>query len=63
MYSFPSTSEILEPLALLTKSGGRPTRAQARTGLFTPPGMALQERSNARRDLPSWNPRVTVHPP
>ena len=42
MNSFPSSSYILEPLAWSMKSGDIPTERQARTGLFTPPGMNLQ---------------------
>jgi len=35
----PSTSQTFEPEAFPTKNGDEPTEPNARTGLFTPPGM------------------------
>src|SRR6202007_2320996 len=47
MYSFPSTSQICEPLPRSMKRGVPPTERNARTGEFTPPGMTFWARSNS----------------
>src|SRR5215471_15550801 len=46
MYSRPSASVIVAPFADWMKSGVPPTPRNARTGLFTPPGMICLARSN-----------------
>src|SRR6185436_20546873 len=40
MYERPSTSSMRAPTALATKNGVPPTPRNARTGLFTPPGIS-----------------------
>lgn len=46
MYSRPSTSRMRQPLADSTKRGAPPTADHARTGEFTPPGIARRARAN-----------------
>src|SRR3954464_8782829 len=49
MYSLPSASQRLAPLARTIMGGSPPTAPKARTGEFTPPGKSFSAR--ALRDL------------
>src|SRR3954469_22130535 len=48
MYSRPSTSDRYAPVPRSTKNGAPPTRLNARTGEFTPPGISCCAASNRR---------------
>jgi hypothetical protein len=50
MYDRPSTSVMRDPDAERMNSGVPPTALNARTGLFTPPGMIFRARVNRRAD-------------
>src|SRR5436305_404344 len=50
-YLFPSTSQRNDPSPRSMKRGVPPTAANARTGLFTPPGMSDLARAKSSSDL------------
>ena len=47
----PSTSSIRHPFARRTKNGSPPTLRNARTGLFTPPGMYCFARAKSLEEM------------
>src|SRR5688572_24033434 len=47
MYQFPSTSSMRLPSPRSMKSGAPPTARNARTGLFTPPGITFRASAKA----------------
>src|SRR2546425_5105636 len=49
-YERPSTSQMRAPSPRATKNGSPPTPLNARTGLFTPPGMSRIAASNKRSE-------------
>src|ERR671921_2147981 len=50
MYELPSTSKMYEPSPRSMNRGSPPTERNARTGLFTPPGIRLTARSMSRAE-------------
>src|SRR3974390_2262318 len=53
MYGRPSAPYTREPSARAMNTGVPPTARNARTGLFTPPGMILVARSNSEEETTS----------
>jgi len=51
MYEFPSASVTRLPLARTMKRGTPPTARQARTGLFTPPGICAHASPKSFSDV------------
>src|SRR5260221_11170819 len=72
MYSLPSAPTRRAPKARCTNTGCPPTARNARTGLFTPPGISrsarsssvLETESDMRRRLACWaRPPALRFPP
>src|SRR5215471_6820791 len=54
MYELPSASHMRAPSPRTMNGGSPPTARNARTGEFTPPGMAASARLCNARDLGLW---------
>src|SRR6266403_1518094 len=63
MYSFPSTSQILEPAARSTKNGSPPTLRNARTGELMPLGIRFLASAKSLDEREVIGRQKTSNPP